>query len=45
MSEEERRRINPFDYERAFGPVFKQGDLMPSLGIHRISGCQTSMNR
>ena len=26
MSEEERRRVNPFDYERAFAKVFKQQD-------------------
>jgi hypothetical protein len=32
MSESERRRINPFDYERAFPKVFKQGGFDAVIG-------------
>jgi len=32
MTEEERRRINPFDYERAFPGVFRQGGFDAVIG-------------
>jgi len=32
MSEDERRRVNPFDYERAFPQVFKQGGFDAVIG-------------
>ena len=40
MSEDERRRVNPFDFERAFPEVFKQGGFdavignPPYIGFH-----------
>jgi hypothetical protein len=41
MSEEQRQRINPFDYERAFPQVFKQGGFDAVIGnppYYKVSG-------